>query len=164
MVKFSETPDELKAVRKGYIDARWKQLSEADEAYGEGAIRYLLVVNVAALGAALGFLGAMPHLRALDWPRWILGMFASGIVILGLYHAVRYHRTEWLFRSWRADVGKYVSNVLDWNDLRDSDEKRTTRLGWLQIVLAYLALFAFYGGLAIAVWNFDQVAIVQGKP
>lgn len=164
-MKFSETPDDLKSIRKGYIDARWRQLSEAASTHGEEAIKYLLIVNVAALGAALGFLGAMPHLRPLDWPRWILVCFALGVAILGAYHAVRYHRTEWLFRNWRAESNKYGSNDLHWNDLIDADIARTKWLVWLQALLAYVSLFSFYAGLGIAIWNFDQVAtIIQVKP
>lgn len=67
-MKRSETPAEIQQIRKDYINTRWTQLSESAGSYGEEAVKYLLIVNTAAMGAALGFVRAMPHLRPLMWP------------------------------------------------------------------------------------------------
>ena len=161
-MKLSETPETVRRLRQDYITSRWTQLSESTQSYGEEAIKYLLVVNTAAMGATLGFFGAMAHLRPLLWPKIALLLFAFGVAILGFYHPIRYHRIDWIFRSWRRDVKRYSADEIDWNTLIDDDEKRTRKLGWLQILCAYLSLFAFFAGVIVAAANFQDVAVPSG--
>jgi hypothetical protein len=157
-MKLSETPEDLKAVRRTYIETRWSQLSDVSNSYGEEAVKYLLVVNTAAMGATLAFFGAMAHLRPLLWPKAVLLVFAFGVAILGMYHALRYHRIDWIFRGWRDGVKSYFANEIEWNELVDADEARTKRFAVLQVAIAYLSLFSFFIGLAIAGINFADVA------
>ena len=161
-MKRSETPVELQQIRKDYINTRWTQLSDSAGSYGEEAVKYLLIVNTAAMGATLGFVGAMPHLRPLLWPKIVLLIFAFGVAILGVYHSVRYHRTEWLFRKWRAATMEYAGDVIEWNDLIDGDQARSKMLTWLQGLLAYLLLLSFYSGLVIAAIHFVDVSQPPG--
>ena len=161
-MKRSETPAEIQQIRKDYINTRWTQLSDSAGSYGEEAVKYLLIVNTAAMGATLGFVGAMPHLRPLMWPKLVLLIFAFGVAILGVYHAVRYHRTEWLFRKWRAATMDYAGDVLEWNDLIDGDQVRSKKLTVLQGLLAYLSLISFYAGLVIAAIHFVDISQPPG--
>src|SRR5687767_12070596 len=126
-MKLSEAPPEIQAARRSYIHARWTQLSETSTSYGEEAVKYLLVVNTAAVGATLGFLGAMATLRPLLWPKIVLLLFVFGVGILGVYHAFRYHRIEWLFYTWRDAAQQFTSNLSEWNDLVDGDDRRTKK-------------------------------------
>jgi hypothetical protein len=157
-LKLSETPPAIQSVRKGYIDARWTQLSDVSNAYGEESVKYLLLVNTAAMGAALAFVGAMPHLRPLLWPKVVLMLFAFGVAILGVFHAFRYHRIEWMFNRWRKDVQSYTDDQLTWNDLIDRDEKRRKRFGIVQATFPYFSLLSFYVGLTVGAFNFADIA------
>jgi hypothetical protein len=157
-MKSHESPAEVRAARLDYLSTRWTQYSQVSTSFGEEAIKYLLVVNTAALGASLGFLGAMPHLRDLQWPRTALFAFAFGVAVLGIYHALRLQRVQWLFKLWRNESNKYARGQIEWNDLIDGDEARSKKLMWLQGSLAYSSLLSFYIGLGIAGFNFDQVA------
>lgn len=156
-MKRSETPAESLAVRKAYIDLRWKQLSELSISWGDEAIKYLLFVNAGAMAGALSFIGAMPQIRQSQWPQTALSLFVLGVVLVGIYHAVRYHRTEWLFRGWRESVAAYSSDQLDWNDLLDGDAARSKKGNGPLLVLAYASLLCFMSGLLIAALNFHEI-------
>ncbi|OGA55349.1 MAG: hypothetical protein A3F74_12545 [Betaproteobacteria bacterium RIFCSPLOWO2_12_FULL_62_58] len=162
-MKRSETPPDSLAVRKAYIDLRWKQLSDLSINWGDEAIKYLLFVNAGAMAGALSFIGAMPHIRQSQWPLTALLLFALGVVIVGIYHAVRYHRTEWLFRRWRQSVDAYSSDQLDWNDLADGDAARSKKWNWPLLVLAYASLLCFFSGLLIAAQNFHEITNAPPK-
>jgi hypothetical protein len=91
-----------------------------------------------------------------------LALFAFGVAILGIYHAFRINRTDWVFRKWREDANNYTSNQILWNELLDADNARSKRLVWLQALLAYLSLISFYVGLGIAIFHFDGIATPPG--
>ena len=157
-MKRSETPADVQTIRASYIRERWTQLSAVANSYGEEGVKYLLVVNTAAMGATLGFFGAMPHLRPLLWPKIVLLLFAFGVAILGLYHSFRYHRIEWIFAEWRAATLKYGEDAIEWNDLIDGDLARSKTLAWIQGALAYASLLSFYAGLLIAAVHFGEIS------
>jgi hypothetical protein len=159
-MKRSETPKDLLDARNDYIKARWGQLCEMGNAVSEEAIKYLLFVNAAGLAGTLGFIGAMSQLRTALWPRLALLSFALGVVVLGIYHAVRYHRTEWLFKGWRDDVRRYNSDSLEWNDVLDADDARVSRWwGTALTVLAYVSFAGFATGMGTAASNFNDIAV-----
>jgi len=158
-MKRSETPKDLLEAREKYLDARWEQLSNTEVSVAEEAIKYLLFVNAAGMAGSLGFIGAMAHLRAVWWPSAVLFSFATGVIIVGVFHGARYHFVERLFEGWRADVQRYRNNVADWNETLDSDESRV-KAWWTRVLvgLAYAAFFCIIAGFAIAAWNFNQIA------
>lgn len=156
-MKRSETPPDLLARRLDYIQKRWSQLSELSTTWGDEAIKYLLFVNAGAMAGSLSFIGAMAHIRHAAWPRVALMLFVAGVVLVGVYHALRYHRTERLFRAWRQDTEKYNSDGLYWNDLLDRDEVRSKKLTWPLVLLAYASFGCFLIGLLIAGLNFQDI-------
>lgn len=162
-MKRSETPKDLRELRQGYIQTRWGQLCDLETSWTEEAIKYLLIVNTGAMAASLGFIGTMSHLRGELWPKAALSLFAVGVVIIGFYHAVRYHRVNWLFKRWRADVAAYSADALEWNELLDRDEKRIIR--WVRplLLLAYTSFGCFLIGLTVAAFNFSEITPPVGK-
>ncbi|MEN3352814.1 MAG: hypothetical protein V7640_972 [Betaproteobacteria bacterium] len=156
-MKRSEIAPERLQAQHDYIETRWTQLSDLSTKWGDEAVKYLLLVNSGAIAATLSFIGAMPHIRPLAWPKMVLLLFAVGVVAVGFYHAVRYHRIEWLFTSWRESVARYASEEVGWDDLVAGDEKRTKKATWPLVALAYSALLCFLSGLVIAGFNFQDI-------
>lgn len=156
-MKRSETPDSLQTARQQYIQARWTQLSDLSINWGDEAIKFLLFVNAGAMAGSLSFIGAMAHIRHAAWPKIALMLFVAGVVLVGVYHALRYHRTERLFRYWRRDTEEYNSDKLEWNDLLDRDEARSNKLTWPLVFLAYASFGCFLTGLLIAGLNFHEI-------
>lgn len=156
-MKRSETPTELLGKRREYIADRWKQLSELELSWGEEAVKYLLLVNTGAMAATLGFIGAMPHIRQAPWPRIVLCCFVLGVVLIGLFHAFRFHNIRRLFIDWRTDVKKYNSDDIEWNDLLDRDAARLDRGKFKRGCLIYASFISFLLGIIIAGSNFGDI-------
>lgn len=93
----------------------------------------------------------------------MLSLFALSVVLVGIYHAVRYHRTEWLFRRWRESVEGYSSDQLERNDLLDGDAKRINKGNLPLLALAYASLRCFLLGLLIAAFNFHEITNVSQR-
>lgn len=156
-LKKSETPEDQRAKRQTYIQTRWGQLSDLSTNWADEAIKYLLIVNTGAMAASLGFIGTMAHLRSAQWPKVALSLFAAGVVLVGVYHAVRYHRVEWLFKGWRNDVASYSDDKLNWNELLNQDEARVKQWSAPLYVLAYTSFLCFLFGLVVTANNFSDI-------
>jgi hypothetical protein len=142
--------------RKLYIASRWTQLSDACATWDEEALKYLLAVNTAGLAGTLSFLGAMPPLRALDWPKTVLGFFAAGLMLVGAYHLVRHHRTRALFWLWRRGVDEYNRDH-DWNRLRDGDVDRSRLLTWPLEVIFHGSMLSFFAAVFVVAVHIGDI-------
>ena len=156
-MKRSETPQEKRAERDEYVSKRWAQLSDSAKLSAEEAIKYLLLVNAGAMAGALSFIGAMAHLRQAAWPKIALLLFVCGVILVGLCHAFRYHRSAWLFACWREDADSYKTDKIEWNDLLDRDKPRWRRLAWPLVLLPYASFACFLCGLLVAGLNFHDI-------
>lgn len=156
-MKLSETPDDQREGHLTYVGKRWSQLSELELAWGAEAVKYLLFVNSGAAATVLTFLGTSSHIRALFWPKIMLGAFVLGIVFLGFYQAWRYHRIAYIYRGWRESVDKYYTDKLDWEALIANDNKRAYAAIIPQISLAYLSFACFLAGVVVGLYNFSHL-------
>jgi hypothetical protein len=163
-MKWSKTPQDKKAERKKWIDERWTQFSDTAESWNEEGIKYLLAANAGAMAAALGLLGAMPHLREVLWPRVSLLFFALGLLAIGIYHLARFIQVTLLFWGWRNDVKKYLNeDSLTWNELTNNDEVRS-KFGNVGVLLFAGLSFAFLIiGLIVATANFADITKLPTK-
>lgn len=156
-MKLSDTPEEQRAGHLAYVDQRWTQLSDLEMSWSGEAIKYLMFVNAGATIAVLTFLGAIESVRPLLWPKVMLGFFVGGVVILGIFHAVRYHRIEHIYRNWREGVDQFFSDKLDWEKMISEDERLSRRF-LLGVTLAYLAFGCFLSGVIVGLCNFSSLA------
>jgi hypothetical protein len=158
-MKLSETPIEQREGHIAYVNKRWSQLSELELSWGADAVKYLLFVNSGAAVTVLTFIGTSEQIRALFWPKPMLGCFVLGVVFLGFYQAVRYHRIAHIYNEWRVGVDSYFNDQTDWNVLIADDDKRSFS-GSLrfQILLAYVSFACFLSGVAIGMFKFVDLA------
>ncbi len=153
-MKLSDTPLEQREGHIAYINKRWSQLSELELSWGGEPIKYLLFVNSGAAAAILAFLGTSSQVRALLWPKVMLAAFMLGVVFVGLYQAVRYHRIAHMYKGWRKSVSRYYSDNMGWGEMINDDERRSTAWLNLQVSLAYIAFACFLLGVAVGMCNF----------
>lgn len=154
----SKTDEEVREGRLAYVDKRWSQLSELELAWSGDAVKYLLFVNSGAAAAVLAFLGTSVKIQPYLWPKVMLGSFVLGVVFLGFYQAVRYHRIASIYKGWREDVDHYYNDKLDWEDLTENDHKRAYSPSInIQILLAYLSFACFLVGVAVGICNFTDL-------
>lgn len=156
-MKLSETPEEQREGHLAYVDQRWTQLSDLELSWSTDAIKYLMLVNSGATIAVLTFFGAIETVRPLLWPKVMLGFFVVGVVIIGIFHAVRYHRIDRIYRSWREGVDQFYSDKLDWEKMISDDENLSRRFP-LGVTLAYLAFGCFLGGVIVGLCNFSSLS------
>jgi hypothetical protein len=153
-MKLSDTPLEQREGHIAYINKRWSQLSDLELSWGGEPIKYLLLVNSGAAAAILTFLGTSQQVRALLWPKVMLAAFMLGVVFVGLYQAVRYHRIAHIYKCWRKGVSHYYSDNTGWREMISDDEGRSTAWLTFQISLAYIAFACFLLGVAVGLCNF----------
>ncbi len=154
-MKLSKTPIEQREGHIAYVNKRWSQLSELELSWGADAVKYLLFVNSGAAVTVLTFIGTSEKIRALLWPKSMLGSFVLGVVFLGFYQALRYHRISNIYKKWREGVDDYFNDQIDWHVLIADDDKRSFSFSLkIQILLAYLSFTSFLAGVAIGMCNF----------
>lgn len=154
-MKLSETPIKQREGHIAYVNKRWSQLSELELSWGADAVKYLLFVNSGAAVTVLTFIGTSEQIRALFWPKAMLGCFVLGVVFLGFYQAIRYHRIANIYKEWRAGVDHYFNDRVDWHALIADDNKRSFSGSLtIQILLAYVSFTCFLLGVAIGMFNF----------
>lgn len=153
-MKLSETPLEQREGHIAYVGKRWSQLSELEIASGTEAIKYLLLVNSGAAVAVLAFLGTSAEVRALMWPKVMLGTFVLGVVFIGFYQSVRYHRIANIYNGWREGVDSYYNDKLDWENTIREDKARSDAYMIPQVLLAYVSFTCFLVGVIVGMCNF----------
>lgn len=156
-MKLSEASEEQREGHLAYVDKRWAQLSDLELSWSADAIKYLMFVNSGATVAVLTFLGTIESVRPLLWPKVMLGLFVVGVVIIGIFHAVRYHRIERIYRNWREGVDQYYGDKLDWETMISKDENLSRRYP-LAVTLAYLSFGCFIAGVIVGLCNFPSLA------
>jgi hypothetical protein len=153
MAKFSELNPSLRQAYGEYVTERWKQLYELQKDWGEKALNYLMLTNSGGAAATLGFIGASHGAAVPVGVRVSLFVFLLGVVFVGAAHAHTYHRMSNLFKTWRTDVGRYYSDELSWEELRDRDLSRTGVNVW-DYLLPYAAFACFVGGGIVGALGF----------
>lgn len=145
--RFSESGD-LRQGRMQYIDQRWKGFADQLVVRLDAAVTYLMLANSGGAVAVLGFMGAMRSTTPIHGAPTMLGLFLSGIVLVGVLRAIHYYRIAWLFASWRADVDEFFADLLGWKDMLERDRLRSRRF-WLADVVALLSFAFFIAGVYV---------------
>jgi hypothetical protein len=142
-MKYSEATKDQRAAQLEHIDRRWRQLNELETKRGDAAINYLFLVSGGAAAATLAFIGNSmkdgnpPPSGAI----WMLGCFATALLLVGLMKARLGYHVASIFSNWRNEVKEYYEDKKDWADVLDSDEREVNknaalarRLGWASYV------------------------------
>ena len=152
-MKYSETPEHLRASRIDYINERWGQLNGLFKDYSDNALKYLFLSNAGGAAAVLGFLGASSEVRDALGPRVSLSFFLLGLIATGVLNAVLVHRIDFIFEQWRKNVDRYFSDEITWQQLTREDDQ----ISWGNIKeysIGYMAFFSFVIGSLIGVAQF----------
>jgi hypothetical protein len=80
--------------QQSYIDGRWAQLSALTKDVSDRAAAYLLLTNSGGAVATLSFIGAVESIRSQYAPRIALALFALGLILVGVYTAMRVHYVD----------------------------------------------------------------------
>ena len=110
--------------QQSYIDGRWAQLSALTKDVSDRAAAYLLLTNSGGAVATLSFIGAVESIRSQYAPRIALALFALGLILVGVYTAMRVHYVDRLFAHWRRGVGRFYRGEIDWDTLTREDDER----------------------------------------
>lgn len=151
-MKHSELKEPFKSEHISYLKERWAQLSTIVTDTVDHAIKFLYVSNSGAAAGVLTFLGVFAEFRTHAWPRWMLILFISGVLLVGFYWAARYHSMQSLFKGFRNDVVSSVKGDLDVEEVESRDWARVNKL-WLPTLLAYASFACFIAGLIIGACN-----------
>lgn len=151
-MKYSELQEPIRKQHINYIKERWTQLIEIVQDTANQSIKYLYVSNSGAAAGVLTFLGIFAELRTHAWPRWMLILFLSGVLLVGLYWAARYHSLQSLFKGFRNDAVSSLKDEVDVEEVESRDWGRVNKL-WLPTLLAYASFLCFIAGLVIGACN-----------
>jgi len=152
-MKQSSLQEPFKSQHREYVAARWRQLSDLSNDSANQAIRYLYISNSGAAAGVITFLGVFEELRDQLWPRWMLILFFVGVLLVGIFWASRYHRTEYLFKRFRDDVHLCAAEKIEVEDLEMRDWQRVNKTAWLPLICAYSSFICFIGGAIIGLTN-----------
>ena len=100
------------------MSQRWTQINTLRNDFIEKAIRFLFLTNAGGAVAVLSFIGNSDEARRMGGPLFALVCFALGIVFIGIYLAIQYHRFDSLLRGYYSDVRKYYADQMEWLELR----------------------------------------------
>ena len=134
------------------IDQRWRQLYELEKQWGEEAFKFLFLINSGGSIAMLSFIGAFSGGTNKIYLKVALGFFVAGVILVGICLARTVHQMNYLFRSYRIDVNKFLSNEICRETLEERDEKRTAPSCWKTFwsnFWPYSAFACFIGGSII---------------
>lgn len=151
-LKLSETEEPIRSGRRQYIDRRWDQLLGLVQEAELRILKFLTLSNAGGAAATLSFLGASEAARKLLLPKFSLGLFVLGVVLVGVLNAIGTHKLRFLFTSWKSDANKYMSNEITWGTLFNEDNSRVERGRCLIVVIAYLSFFCFIAGAVVGLW------------
>lgn len=152
---------ELTQIRAKYNDDRFQQLNGLLGSATSNTWTYLLTVNGGAAAGLLAFIGSKPDLAKLQWPYWILMIFMSALVLVGLAHAFIVHKVQALVEGWVANTGRYWRNEVVWSYVIEEDKKLVCKWAFVPWVLGWLSLLAFLVGVTWAALSFRDLAMVR---
>lgn len=156
-MKYSdEESDERRNANNAYVKTRWEQLYGLERAASTEGVKYLFLANSGASVAVLAFFGSVPAVRDLSWPKTMLFLFVTGMLLVGVLHFAMYHRTNSLFTNWRDLVGKYYSDSMGWSEVVESDKEKAERFIWIEAI-AYLSFFCLIAGAGVGMCNFSTL-------
>ena len=81
--------------------------------------------------AVLTFLGTSYSVRQHTWPWWVLGLFFSGLVLVGFLNLFRYKTIESLQTNWQENVGEFYKGDLDFDVITSQDNEEVERSYWI---------------------------------
>lgn len=154
-----DCPQELTYVRAKYNDDRFQQLNGLLGAAISNTWTYLLTVNGGSAAGLLAFIGSKPELAKLQWPYWVLVVFMSGLVFVGLAHAFIVHKVQALSDGWVANTGRYWRNEVVWSYVLEEDQKLVRKWVFVPWILGWLSLLAFVVGITWAAIRFRDLAM-----
>ena len=108
-----------------YIHARSSFLTNLLMLQIERVLKYLFLTNSGGAIAILSFMGASESVRSMSGPKWALGCFVIGVILVGVLYAYQLHHSARLNSEWKKDVNCYLSKSIDWNALIKVDDKRS---------------------------------------
>jgi hypothetical protein len=137
------TPEEI-----NYINARWIQLNTLSKDATDKAIQFLFLTNSGGAIATLSFIGAVQGIRSQWAPKVALGLFAAGLILVGIHIAYWVHFIDFIFYHWRKDSARYTENQITWATLVNDDNNRAYKTTALYII-GYASFVCFIAGVLI---------------
>jgi hypothetical protein len=156
----TETPQHIRDEYITRISSRWRQLNELLLSVITDGIKYLFYVNAGGCVAVLTFLGTSDSVRQHTWPWWVLGLFFSGLVLVGFLNLFRYKTIESLQINWQENVGEFYKGDLDFDVITAKDNEKVESSYWI-VWFAYLAFACFIGGGLVGLFNFNT--LIKGQ-
>lgn len=91
----------------------------------ERVLKYLFLTNSGGAIAVLSFMGASGSIRTLSGPKWALGCFVFGIIMIGFLSAYQLFRFARLKKKLEEDISRYSTDKLGFNGLVKLDKERS---------------------------------------
>jgi len=151
-LRLSETQDPVRSARLRYVDTRWEQLLRLVEDSELRTLKFLTLSNAGGAAATLSFLVASGVDRGLLLPKFSLSFFVFGLLLVGVLNALSTHKMSRLFRGWKHDANKYISNEVTWDALQEDDNLRVENGRCLIVGVAYATFFCFIAGAVVGLW------------
>jgi hypothetical protein len=133
-----------------YIDIRGSFLSQLFFLWIGRVQQYLFLTNSGGAIAVLSFMGASENVRAMLGPKWSLGFFVLGLILVGLLSAYQLHRSAMLNSEWRESLQQFFNGRITWEALTEGDQKRSYVVtGWFGYLAGYGSFICFCAGSII---------------
>lgn len=127
MKKLSQLDQMTQASFINHIDQRWQQLYELEKGWAEKAFKYLFLTDSGGAIATLSFLGTSDQIRHLPALKVALLFFAFGVLLVGIFTAMMFHRMAHLLKEYSKSVKDFYNDKIEWGYLIEEDEKRAQR-------------------------------------
>lgn len=150
-MKLSETSEDQLQVKVDYIDKRWAQLHELEIKRGDTVLNYLFMVSGGASAATLAYIGNVAK-EGNVLPigvLWMLGCFATSLLLVGLLKIRLIYHVVAIFKGWRSLVARYYSDELPWSEVLTADERTVRQHAWIIHVIGWVAYLALIAGVVI---------------
>lgn len=155
-MKLSQIKGEQRNSYIAYVENRWTQLQGRIVERSEAAWKYLMLTNAGSALAVLSFMGAYKTIEPIPNAPSMLIAFLSGVVLVGVGHAIAYYRATWLFSGWRADISRFYTDDIGWSEVLTRDNTRSGYFIWVDVV-AWLSFICFFAGLGLGVYDVTTV-------
>lgn len=156
-----DCPPEITQIRVKYNDDRFQQLNGLLGSATSNTWTYLLTVNGGAAAGLLAFIGSKPKLAKLQWPYWVLLIFMSGLILVGLAHAFIVHKVQALVDGWVANTSRYWRNEVVWSYVIEEDQKLVRKWAIVPWILGWASLLTFMVGVLWAALQFRELAMIS---
>jgi hypothetical protein len=154
-MKFSEDTDDHRKSNIDYVNQRWKQLHSLEVQFGSEGIKYLFMANAGAAIAVLAFHAVFSAGGSTLWPKLMLGLFVTGMILTGVLYFARFLGADALFKHWQDSVIAYFNDTSKWSDVVNEDIEKSRKLSWA-VYLAYASFTCFVIGTVIGVLTFSK--------